>query len=60
MLKLMIHGLIALKFHVLALNGSENHVCICAGVGIVGSPAGRPVAVYVLRQRVQLALISLW
>ena len=60
MLKLVTHGLIALKFHVSALNGSGNQSWYCAGVGAVGSPAGRPVAVYVLRQRVQFALISVW
>src|SRR6266699_3584795 len=60
MLKLVTHGLIALKFHLSALNGSGNQSWNCAGVGAVGSPAGRPVAVYVLRQRVQLALISVW
>ncbi len=57
MLKLVTHGLIALKFHVSALNGSGNQSWNCATVGAIGSPAGRPVAVYVLRQRVQLALI---
>ena len=45
MLKLVTHGLIALKFQLSALNGSGNQSCSCAGVGIVGSPAGRPVAV---------------
>src|SRR5215470_3028034 len=58
MLKLVTHGLIALKFQVSALNGSGNQSWNCAGVGAVGSPTGRPVAVYVLRQRVQFALIS--
>ena len=45
MLKLVTHGLIALKFHVSALNGSGNQSWYWAGVGAVGSPAGRPVAV---------------
>src|SRR6185436_19357937 len=58
MLKVLTHGLIALKFQVSASNGSGNQSCICAGVGAVGNPAGRAVAVYVLRQRVQFALIS--